>query len=113
VKERAVEAELEDDSRFDFEGLFELGSKDAYSQRAYVPERLHDYIERTRDECWQLHVMRVVNSQQNNLAGVSVLCSTLSSHQQHLWTRSKMLDTLKIFEPLDNIRGFCCCLAQS
>ena len=67
VKERAVEAELEDDSLFDFAGLFELGSEDAYSQRAYVPERLHDHIERTKDECWRLHVVRVVDPQQKPL----------------------------------------------
>lgn len=67
MKERAVDAELEDESIFDFEGLFELGSEDAYSQRAYIPERLHDHIERTKDECWRLQVVRVINSQQKQL----------------------------------------------
>ena len=67
VKEQAVEAELEDESLFDFEGLFELGSEDAYSQHAYVSDRLHDHVERTKDECWRLQVARVVNPQQKLL----------------------------------------------
>ena len=81
VKEQAVEAELEDESLFDFEGLFELGSEDAYSQRPYVPERLHDHLERTKDECWRLHVARVVDPQQKPLGWslCVVLYPTLSS----------------------------------
>ena len=67
VKEQAVEAELYDESLFDFEGLFELGSEDAYSQRPYQPDRLHDHVERTKDECWRLHVARVINPQRKPL----------------------------------------------
>ena len=67
VKELAVEAELEDDSLFDFEGLFEMGSEDAYSQRACVSERLHDHIERTKDECWRLYVAQVIDPRQKPL----------------------------------------------
>jgi hypothetical protein len=67
AKEQAVEAHLEDESLFDFEGLFALGSEDAYSQGSYIPGRLHDHIERTKDECWQLHVARVVGPQQKLL----------------------------------------------
>ncbi len=81
VKERAVEAGLEDETLFEFEGLFELGSEDAYSQRSYVPERLHDHIERTKDECWRLQVARVVDPRQK-LLGWSlciVLYPTLTS----------------------------------
>lgn len=67
VKEQAVEAELEDESLFNFEGLFGLGSEDAYSQHSYMPERLHDHVERTKDECWRLQVARVVDPQQKPL----------------------------------------------
>lgn len=63
MKGRTVEAELDDESIFDFEGLFELGSEDAYSQRSYVPERLYDHVERTQDECWRLQVVCVVDPQ--------------------------------------------------
>lgn len=81
VKERAVEAELDDDSLFDFAGLFELGSEDAYSRRSYVPERLHDHVERTKNERWRLHVARVVDTQQKPLGWslCVVLYPTLSS----------------------------------
>ena len=61
VKERAVESELGDESIFDFDGLFELGSEDAYSRRPYSSDRLHDHVVRTKDECWRLYVARVVD----------------------------------------------------
>ncbi len=67
VKEQAVEVQLSDESLFDFEGLFELGSEDAYSHRSYMPDRLHDHVERTRDGCWRLHVARVVDPLQKLL----------------------------------------------
>ena len=75
VKERAVEAELDDDSLFEFEGLFDDGAEDAYSLRPYDPIRLHDHVERTQDECWRLQVVRVVDPQQQTL-GWSV-CAVL------------------------------------
>ena len=81
VKERAVEAELGDDTLFNFEGLYALGSEDAYLMRPYENDRLHNHVERTNDECWRLHVARVVDSQQK-LLGWSlcvVLYPTLSS----------------------------------
>ena len=67
VKEQAAASRLNDESLFDFEGLFELGSEDAYSHRSYMPDRLHDHVERTKDECWRLHVARVVDPQQRQL----------------------------------------------
>ncbi len=67
VKERAFETELEDDTLFEFEGLFEFGSEDAYSLHPYESHRLHDHVERTKDECWRLHVARVVDTQQKPL----------------------------------------------
>ncbi len=81
VKERAVEAALDDESLFDFDGLFELGNEDAYSQRSYVSERLHDHVERTKDECWRLHVVQVIDTKQKPLGWTLcvVLYPTLSS----------------------------------
>ena len=75
VKERAVETELEDESIFVFDGLFEFGSEDAYSWRSYVPERLHDHIERTKRECWGLYVAMVVDTEQKTLGWI--LCVVL------------------------------------
>jgi hypothetical protein len=63
VKERAVEAELDDDSLFEFEGVFAGGDEDAYSLRRYDPNRLHVHVERRQDECWRLHVAQVVDPQ--------------------------------------------------
>ncbi|MEO8395822.1 MAG: hypothetical protein ABI700_22695 [Chloroflexota bacterium] len=82
VKERAIEADLDDESLFDFEGLFELGSEDAYSQHSYVSDRLHDHIERTKDECWRLHVASVIDPKRKPLgwALCVVLYPTLSSN---------------------------------
>ena len=80
VKERAVEAELGDDTLFNFEGLYAVGSEDAYSIRPYKYDRLHERVERTHDEYWRLHVARVVDLQQK-LLGWSlcvVLYPTLS-----------------------------------
>ncbi|MCC6803489.1 MAG: hypothetical protein IT319_11445 [Anaerolineae bacterium] len=81
VKEQAVEAALEDESLFDFEGLFELGSEDAYSQHPYGSDRLHDHVARTKEECWRLQVARVVDPQQKLLdwSLCVVLYPTLSS----------------------------------
>jgi hypothetical protein len=62
VKERAVEAELDDESVFEVEGLFEIGTEDAYLQRPFDgDDRLHDHVERSQDECWRIHVARVVD----------------------------------------------------
>ena len=81
VKEQAVETRLNDESLFNFEGLFELGSEDAYSLRPYEDNRLHDHLERTNDECWRLYVARVVDPQQSPLGWslCVVLYPTLSS----------------------------------
>lgn len=67
VKERAVEAELGDDTLFNFEGLYVMGSEDAYSTRPYENDRLHDHVERPNDECWRLYVARVVDPLQKLL----------------------------------------------
>lgn len=75
VKERAVEAELEDDSIFEYDGLFELGDEDAYSLQLSDAERLHDHVERSQDECWHLQVVRVVDPQQQPLGWC--LCAVL------------------------------------
>ena len=81
VKDRAVEAELDDDSLFEFEGLFDYGAEDAYSLRPYDPIRLHNHVERTQDECWRLQVAQVVDRQQQTLgwAVCAVLYPDLAS----------------------------------
>lgn len=59
LKERAVEAGLEDEWIFEVEGWFEEGPEDAYTIRDYGDsERLHHHVER-EDECWRLHVKKV------------------------------------------------------
>lgn len=66
---------------FSFEGLYALGNGDAYSIRPYEGARLHNHVERTKDECWRLHVTRVVNPR-HKLLGWSlcvVFFPTLSS----------------------------------
>jgi hypothetical protein len=64
VKERAVDAGIEDEGIFSFEGLFETGPEDAYSLRQLSGfERLHDHVERSQDECWRLHVGKAVDPQ--------------------------------------------------
>ena len=60
VKRRAIDAQLDDESIEDVEGLFLIGPADAYTQREYDPERLHHHVERPDDECWQIDVARVV-----------------------------------------------------
>ena len=61
LKERAVEAGLEDEWILEIEGWFEDGPEDAYSMREFGDgERLHHHLER-EDECWRLHVKKVVD----------------------------------------------------
>lgn len=61
LKERAVEAGLEDEWILEVEGWFEEGPEDAYSLREFGDgERLHHHIERD-DECWRLHVKKVTD----------------------------------------------------
>jgi len=68
--------ELDDESLFNFEGLFEFRDEDTYSRRSYVSDRLHDHIERSKDKCWHLYVVRGV-SPEGHLLGWSV-CAVLS-----------------------------------
>jgi hypothetical protein len=75
VKEYAVLAEFEDDHIFLYEGLFEDGLEDAYTLRNGVNDsRLHDHVERSKDECWRLHTAHIVNTEHNTLGwGLVVL----------------------------------------
>jgi hypothetical protein len=81
VKERAIEAELDDAPLFEFERVFDFGDEDAYSLRPYDPDRLHDHVERTKDECWRLQVVRVVDPPEQPLGWsvCAVLYANLSS----------------------------------
>lgn len=61
LKERAVDAGLEEEWILEVEGWFEEGPEDAYSLREFGDgERLHHHIVR-EDECWRLHVKKVVD----------------------------------------------------
>jgi hypothetical protein len=75
VKEHAVHAELEDDDIFLCEGLFEDGPEDAYTLRDGIinDSRLHDHVERSKDECWRLHTAHVVDAENNTLGWALVV----------------------------------------
>jgi hypothetical protein len=75
VKEHAVRAELEDDDIFLCEGLFEDGPEDAYTLRdgIFNDSRLHDHVERSKDECWRLHTTQVVDPENKPLGWALVV----------------------------------------
>jgi hypothetical protein len=61
LKERAIDGGLEDEWILEVEGWFEDGPEDAYTLREYGNgERLHHHVER-EDECWRLHVKKVID----------------------------------------------------
>lgn len=67
VKERAQPLRGEDDAFDDFVGLFEDGPEDAYSLREWDDSpRLHNHVE-SADECWYLHVGKVIDPNQQLL----------------------------------------------
>lgn len=69
VKRRAVECAFAEEALLEYEGLFELGFEDAYILREIDPDhlRLHQRVERPDDECWRLHVKRVVGEHDEQL----------------------------------------------
>jgi hypothetical protein len=70
VKDFAFDNELQEDDIFSFEGIFKAGPEDAYSRREHgleCEERLHDHVERGRDECWRIHIAPVVDSKNKSL----------------------------------------------
>lgn len=75
VKEHAVHAEIEDDDIFLGEGLFEDGPEDAYTLRdgIFNDSRLHDHVERSKDECWRLHTTQVVDAENKPLGWALVV----------------------------------------
>ncbi len=58
AKRWAINADLDDEDIEYIEGLFQMGPRDAYTQRPYSPERLHHHVQRPDDECWRIDVVR-------------------------------------------------------
>lgn len=75
IKERAIVSEIDDEGIFHFEGLFEYGPEDAYTRREGIFEesRPHHHVERSKDEFWRLHSVKVVDAGDNTLGWALVV----------------------------------------